>query len=315
MEAAIFDDLTLLADGIRSRMVALLERHELTVTELCAVLQLPQSTVSRHLKMLADAGWVTSRREGTSRFYSAVQSPQAVAGKLWSLLREQVAETSAVDQDARRVKSVITRRHTASQQFFESGAGRWDKIREELFGRTSHLHALAGLLDEQWVVADLGCGTGQVAAVFAPFVARVIAIDRSAEMLQAARRRLREWPNVEVRRGELEAPPIDDGTLDAATLMLVLHHTSDPAAVLSAAARALREGGRLLVTDMLPHDREEYRKQMGHVWLGFPEDHIRRLLSGAGLDRVRVTSLEPDGDAKGPALFVATARKGPAKTR
>jgi ArsR family transcriptional regulator len=309
MEAAIFDDLTLLADGIRSRMVALLERHELTVTELCAVLQLPQSTVSRHLKMLADAGWVTSRREGTSRFYSAVHSPQAAAGKLWSLLREQVSGTSAVDQDARRVKSVITRRHTASQQFFESGAGRWDKIREELFGRTSHLHALAGLLDEQWVVADLGCGTGQVAAVFAPFVARVIAIDRSAEMLQAARRRLREWPNVEVRRGELEAPPIDDGTLDAATLMLVLHHTSDPATVLSAAARALRAGGRLLITDMLPHDREEYRKQMGHVWLGFPDDHIRRLLAAAGFDRLRVTALDPDRDAKGPALFVATAYK------
>ena len=310
MEAAIFDDLTLLADGIRSRMVALLERHELTVTELCAVLQLPQSTVSRHLKMLADAGWVTSRREGTSRFYSAVHSPQAAAGKLWSLLREQVSGTSAVDQDARRVKSVITRRQTASQQFFESGAGRWDKIREELFGRTSHLHALAGLLDEQWVVADLGCGTGQVAAVFAPFVARVIAIDRSAEMLQAARRRLREWPNVEVRRGELEAPPIDDGTIDAATLMLVLHHTSDPSAVLAAAARALRDGGRLLVTDMLSHDREEYRKQMGHVWLGFPEDHIRRLLEGSGFDCVRVTPLDPEGDAKGPALFAATARKG-----
>ena len=161
MEAAIFDDLTLLADGVRSRIVALLERHELTVTELCAVVQLPQSTVSRHLKMLADAGWVTSRREGTSRFYSAVQSPQAAAGKLWSLLREQVAGTSAVDQDARRAKSVITRRQTASQQFFESGAGRWDKIREDLFGATSHLHALAGLLDERWVVGDLGCGTGQ----------------------------------------------------------------------------------------------------------------------------------------------------------
>jgi ubiquinone/menaquinone biosynthesis C-methylase UbiE len=151
--------------------------------------------------------------------------------------------------------------------------------------------------------------------VLAPFVARVIAIDRSAEMLQAARRRLRERPNVEVRRGELEAPPIDDGSLDAATLMLVLHHTSDPSAVLAAAARALREGGRLLVTDMLPHDREDYRKQMGHVWLGFPEDHIRRLLSAAGLDRVRVTPLDPDGAAKGPALFVATAHKRSAEGR
>jgi len=309
MEAAIFDDLTLLADGVRSRMVAMLERHELTVTELCAILQLPQSTVSRHLKMLADAGWVTSRREATSRYYSAVQSAQATNGKLWSLLREQVAGTSAVDQDARRVKSVMTRRQTASQQFFESGAGRWDKIREELFGRASHLHALGGLLDERWIVGDLGCGTGQVAAALAPFVTGVIAVDRSGEMLQAARKRLRDWPNVEVRRGELEALPVDDGSLDAATLMLVLHHTPDPAAVLAAAARALRDGGRLLVTDMLPHDREEYRQQMGHVWLGFSEDHVRRLLSVAGFEQARVSALDPDGGAKGPALFVATARK------
>ena len=313
MEAAIFDDLTLLADGVRSRMVAVLERHELTVSELCAVLQLPQSTVSRHLKLLADAGWVTSRREGTSRFYSAVQSTQATTGKLCSLLREEVAGTPAVDQDARRVKSVMTRRQTASQHFFESGAGRWDKIREDLFGRWSHLHALPGLLDDRWTVGDLGCGTGQIAAALAPFVAGVIAVDRSGEMLQVARKRLREWPNVEVRRGELEAPPIDDGTLDAATLMLVLHHISDPSAVLAAAARALRDGGRLLVTDMLPHDREDYRQQMGHVWLGFSEDHIRRLLTAAGFERVRVTALDPDGQARGPALFVATARKAPAK--
>jgi ubiquinone/menaquinone biosynthesis C-methylase UbiE len=315
MEAAIFDDLTLLADGVRSRTVALLERHELTVTELCGVLQLPQSTVSRHLKMLADAGWVTSRREGTSRYYSAVQSPQATTGKLWSLLREQVAATSAVDQDARRVKSVMSRRQTASQQFFETGAGRWDKIREDLFGRWPHLQALAGLVDERWTVGDLGCGTGQVAAALAPFVAGVIGVDRSGEMLQVARRRLGEWPNVDLRRGELEAPPIDDGTLDAATLMLVLHHTSDPSAVLAAASRALRDGGRLLVTDMLPHDREDYRQQMGHVWLGFSEEHLRRLFAGAGFERVRVSALDPDGTAKGPALFVATAHKSSAKAR
>jgi ArsR family transcriptional regulator len=309
MEAAIFDDLAVLGDALRSRMLVLLERHELTVGELCAVLQLPQSTVSRHLKVLGDAAWVTSRRDGTSRYYSSNEPPHAAAGKLWSLLREQVGATPAADQDARRLKTVMTRRQTASQQFFETGAGRWDKLREEMFGRWYHLQALAALLDESWTVGDLGCGTGHVAAALAPFVSGVIAVDRSGDMLQAARRRLREVGNVDVRRGELESLPIDDGALDAATLMLVLHHTPDPGVVLGDVARTLRGGGRLLVTDMLPHDHEEYRQQMGHVWLGFSEDQMRKLLTASGFTGIRITPLEPHAHARGPALFAASARR------
>ena len=307
MEAAIFDDLSVLGDATRSRMLLLLERHELTVTELCGVLQLPQSTVSRHLKILADADWVSSRREATSRYYSAVDSQEPAPRQLWSLLREQVTATAAADQDNRRLQSVVSRRQVASQQFFESAAGRWDKLREDLFGRASHVQALCGLLDERWVAGDLGCGTGQLAAVMAPFVGRVIAVDRSIEMLQAAKHRLHGYPNVDVRRGELEALPIDDSTLDVATLMLVLHHVAAPAAVLADVARVLRPGGRLIITDMLAHDREEYRQQMGHVWLGFTEEQLQRFFAAAGLTQSRVVPLSPESDAKGPALFIATA--------
>jgi ubiquinone/menaquinone biosynthesis C-methylase UbiE/DNA-binding transcriptional ArsR family regulator len=310
MEAAIFDDLTVLGDATRSRMLALLERHELTVTELCGVLQLPQSTVSRHLKTLSDAGWVSSRREGTSRFYSlALDEREPSTRRLWSLLREQVSATPGADQDARRLKGVLGRRQTKSQEFFESAAGQWDRLRQEMFGRSSQLQALPAFLDERWTVGDLGCGTGQVAAALAPFVATVIAVDRSADMLQAAKRRLREMANVEVRRGDLEALPIADQELDAATLLLVLHHLPDPAAALREAARVLKPGGRLVISDMLPHDREDYRHQMGHVWLGLSEDQLRRLLGAAGFGSVRVVPLAADPDAKGPALFVASAVK------
>jgi ArsR family transcriptional regulator len=168
---------------------------------------------------------------------------------------------------------------------------------------------MAAFASPDAVVGDLGCGTGQVSAALAPFVARVIGVDSSAAMLQAARKRLREHQNVELRRGELEALPIDDGRLDAATVMLVLHHVPEPGRALTDVARALKPRGRLVLVDMLPHDREGYRQQMGHVWLGFSEEQVARLLLDAGFARTRVVALPADPRAKGPALFVATAER------
>jgi SAM-dependent methyltransferase/DNA-binding MarR family transcriptional regulator len=305
---AIFDDLTALSDATRSRMLLILERHELTVSELCAVLQLPQSTVSRHLKTLSDANWVTSRRDGTSRYYTlALDERDAHTRRLWSLLREQVATTAGADQDARRLKGVLGRRQTKSEEFFASAAGQWDRLRRDLFGAASALNALPALVDSRWTIGDLGCGTGETSAALAPFVAQTVAVDRSGEMLQAARRRLRDMPNVDVRRGELEALPIADGELDAAVMMLVLHHVPDPGAVLQEAARTLKPRGRFVLCDMLPHDHEEYKQQMGHVWLGFGDDQLRRLLGAAGFDDIRIVPLPADPGAKGPALFVASA--------
>jgi ubiquinone/menaquinone biosynthesis C-methylase UbiE/DNA-binding transcriptional ArsR family regulator len=306
--AAIFDDLTVLSDATRSRMLLILERHELTVTELCAVLQLPQSTVSRHLKTLGDGSWVSSRRDGTSRYYTlALDDRDAHTRRLWSLLREQISTTAGADQDARRLKGVLARRQAKSEEFFASAAGQWDRLRREVFGRDSALHALPALVDPRWIVGDLGCGTGETSAALAPFVARTIAVDRSGEMLQAARRRLRDLPNVDVRRGELEALPIDDAELDAALMLLVLHHVPDPAAALGEAARTMKPGARFVLCDMLPHDREEYKKEMGHVWLGFADDQLRRLLTGAGFADIRIAPFPVDPEARGPALFVASA--------
>jgi ArsR family transcriptional regulator len=306
----MLDHMATLSDAIRCRMVLALERHELTVSELCSVLQLPQSTVSRHLKTLGDDGWLTSRRDGTSRYYSmSIDDLDAGARRLWPLIREQVSATSAADHDERRLKGVLTRRRSKSEEFFSSASGRWDHLREELFGDTFHLHALVALLDPALVVGDLGCGTGQLTALLAPHVARVIGVDGSADMLQAARTKLHGVPSVEFRLGNLETLPITDGELDAAVMMLVLHHVPEPARALAETARALEPGGRVLLVDMLPHDRAEYQQQMGHVWLGFPEKQMRKLLTGAGFSDVRVHSLPADPDAKGPALFAAIANR------
>ena len=307
---SMVDHMATLADPLRCRMLLVLERHELTVSELCAVMQLPQSTVSRHLKTLADAAWVISRRDGTSRYYSiAVDELDAGARRLWPLLREQVASTSGANHDERRLQSVLARRRSKSEAFFSSASGQWDRLREELFGDSFHLHALLGLLDPTAVVGDLGCGTAQLTELVAPHVARVIAVDSSSDMLQAARRRLRDVGNVDLRNGTLEALPIDDRQLDAALMGLVLHHVPNPARALAECARVLRPGGRALIIDMLPHDRAEYQQQMGHVWLGFPERQMRKLLAGAGFSDVRFNSLPIIQAAKGPALFAAVATR------
>jgi len=307
---AILDHLASLADTTRSRILLLLDRHELTVTELCGIMQLPQSTVSRHLKALADAGWIGSRAEGTSRLYTMSRDGlDAPTRRLWVLVREQVGPSPAAAQDQRRLQAAIAERRTKSQEFFSSSAGHWDRVREELFGDRFHLAALAAFADSTWTIGDLGCGTGQVSAAIAPFVARVVAVDASAAMLQAARKRLHGIDNIELRRGELESLPIDDARLDAATLMLVLHHVPEPQRALTEVARVLKPGGRAVVVDMLPHDRDSYRQQMGHVWLGFSDEHVRRIFVEAGFDEIRIVSLPPDARSKGPGLFVATGRR------
>lgn len=298
--------MTSLADVTRARTLRLVEQHELTVADLCAVLQLPQSTVSRHLKVLAGEGWVAVRPEGTSRLYRlSVDELEPAARRLWGLLREQTSQARVAAHDDQRLATVLAARQTRSQAFFNSAAGQWDRLRHEMFGERFDLMALAGLLEEHWVVGDLGCGTGQIAATLAPFVRRVIAVDSSRAMLKAARQRLGEGDRVDLRQGDLRALPIDDAALHAAVLSLVLHHVADPAAVVSEAARVLRPGGKLLLVDMMSHDRREYQQQMGHVWLGFEPTQVAAWLHTAGFEHVHVQPLSPATQAKGPALFVA----------
>ena len=288
-------------------MLLLLERHELTVGELCAVLQLPQSTASRHLKILADDGWVVSRSEGTSRLYS-LPSLDSGAKRLWGIVREQVSETSAAAQDAQRLRSVLADRRTKSQEFFSTHAGQWDRMRTELFGQRTDPVALLALLDADWTVGDLGCGNGRLTETLAPFVRRVIGVDQSAAMLAAARKRLAGVENAEFRQGDVEHLPLDDAELDVAVVFLVLHFAADPATVIAEAARVLRPGGRLLLVDMMPHDRDEYRQQMGHVWQGFSITQIEGWMRNVGLEHTRYHPLPADPQAKGPTLFAATAR-------
>jgi ubiquinone/menaquinone biosynthesis C-methylase UbiE len=308
--SALLDWMTALADPTRARTLRLVERQELSVADLCAVLQLPQSTMSRHLKVLADEGWVSARADGTSRLYRlAIDRLDPSARRLWSLVRDETAATPLAEQDDRRLEGVLAERQTRSQAFFASSAGQWDRLRREMYGDRFDLQALAGLLDADWTVGDLACGTGQVTTALAPFVRRVIAVDRSRAMLAAARKRLGSAEHVDLRQGTLEALPVDDRSLDAAVMSLALHYVSDPLAALRETARVLRPGGRLLVIDLLEHERQEYRQAMGHVWLGFGRDQMTGWLAEAGFENARVLPLPAAPQAQGPALLAATARR------
>lgn len=312
---ALFGQMTALADPTRSRLLLALERNELTVNELTSILQLPQSTISRHLKMLSAEGWVEARAEATSRYYRlASSSLDPATRRLWHIVRDEVVHTNAAEHDARRTHAVLAERSTRSQQFFSTSAGQWDRMRLELFGRRADV-ALLGLLDENWTVADLGCGTGAVSQSLAPFVQRVIAVDESNAMLSAARKRLHGVANVDIRNGRLESLPIGDAEADVALLFLVLHYVAEPARVIAEAARVLKPGGRLLVLDMMPHDRQDLRQTMGHLWQGFDRTTLGNWMDEAGLQAFRYNVLPADPEAKGPILFAASGKRSAAAAR
>jgi ubiquinone/menaquinone biosynthesis C-methylase UbiE len=306
----VLERISALTDPIRARLLLALEAQELTVGELMSVLQLPQSTVSRHLKVLADQGWIAKRDEGTRHFYRQDLDPaRGSDSRLWALVREELAATPTCEQDRARLDAILRQRSARSAEFFSETATRWDEVRRELYGDRFDLMGLLGLLDPEWSVGDLGCGTGQLAAAIAPFVGEVVAVDSSGAMLAAARARLDGLANVSVRAGELEALPVEDAALDLAILSLVLHHLPDPARAIREAVRCLAPGGRLLIVDMLAHDRDDLRQQMGHVWLGFDPAEIAERMSRAGLEEVVVRPLPAEPAARGPLLFVAVGRR------
>jgi ArsR family transcriptional regulator len=302
-----------LADPTRLRLLRLLERHELGVVELCDVLQLPQSTVSRHLKVLSDQHWTRSRRQGTTNLYRTILDElDATARKLWVLAREQTSDWATVQQDEMRLMQRLRERQKDSQAFFAGAAGQWDKLRSELYGNRFAAAAMLALLPDNLTVADLGCGTGQLTADLARYVKSVIAVDNSPAMLKAAQKRLEGQPNVELRRGDLEALPIDDGCCEAALMVLVLTYVAEPLAALKEAARIVKPGGKLVLVDLLPHDRDDFRRQMEQQQAGFEPAELEKVLIEAGFASAKVRPLPPEANVKGPALFIATAIVGSA---
>jgi ArsR family transcriptional regulator len=296
-----------LADPARLRVLHLLEHAPLLVNDLAAVLQLPQSTVSRHLKQLSEHRWLVSRRDGTSHEYRLDPAElETEARALWDLIRTQTADWPAVAQDRLRLASLLAARQRDSRTFFAGAAQDWDVLRSQLFGSTFTFEAMLSLIDASLVAADLGCGTGAVIESLAPFVRQVIGVDNSAEMLVAARQRLAGATNVSLEQADLAALPLADGAVGAGLMVLSLSYAAEIAPVLAEARRVIAPGGRLVIVDVLTHDRDAFRRQMGQSRMGFATAEIEAGLRAAGFASVRARALECDREASAPALFLAT---------
>lgn len=312
--SSLTDRLTALSDMLRLRMLRLLESHELAVGEVAKVFQLPQSTVSRHLTTLAKAGWLVKRQLRTATFYSLMLDDlEKESRDVWVVVRSQIGQTPETEEDDRRLEGVLADRRMDSVSFFGRVGGEWDAIRGELFGERLTVLGLMSLVDPAWTVADIGCGTGNAAEVLADCVEHVIAVDQSETMLEAARLRIGPSPRARVtfERGSVESLPMEDGSVDAACCLLVMHHVDEPAAAMREIARTLRcdrGGGVALVVDMTRHDRHEYRRDMGHKHLGFDDEQIVEMFTAAGFEAPRIRLLPGEPDAKGPGLFAASAR-------
>lgn len=297
-----------LAEPVRLRLVRILEGQELAVGEIVKVLQLPQSTVSRHLKVLSEAGLLGKRAAGTAALYRVVLDDLSLPVRaIWMAVREQVDGA----EDARRLRAVLAERRLDSQAFFGRVAGEWDDLRARLFGGDFTAKALLAMLPSDWVVADLGCGTGNATELLASHVEKVIAVDQSEPMLDAAKLRLKEAGNVQFAAGSLDKLPLKDKSVDAAVCVLVLHHLQEPVQALKEMKRVLRTdrgGGLVLIVDMVEHDRQDYRHTMGHTHLGFSDQRMMKMLEEAGFRGARVSVLASDPEGKGPGLFAATGR-------
>jgi ArsR family transcriptional regulator len=295
-----------LADPTRLRILRVLEREELPVLDLCQVLKLPQSTVSRHLKTLSDQGWLSNRREGTASFYRLSGALEPGARRLWRLARAETDGLPALEQDALRLEARRRVRRGEAERFFAGAAAGWDRVRSEIYGTEFESAVLRALLPSSWTIADLGCGTGAFTLELARSGGRVVGVDQSAPMLKVARRVTRGHPNVELHQARLESLPLDDATCDAALLLLTLSYVSDVDAVVREAFRILRPGGRLLAVDALPHADEPLRRRLGQARPGLDPAWLSGRLEAAGFARVAAGPIGGRRRPAGPELFLAS---------
>jgi ubiquinone/menaquinone biosynthesis C-methylase UbiE/DNA-binding transcriptional ArsR family regulator len=279
-----------LSDPTRLRIIALLEKEELSVNELQQITRMGQSRISTHLGQLQETQLLQSRREGKRTFYKLEPRQELSVRQLLEAALRGARELPEQASDQVNLKRVIARRQDQAKLFFDQVAGRFDRS----YGPGRSWQALGHLLLRvlpPLVVADLGSGEGLLSELFARRAKKVIAVDNSERIIAfgAAKAKKSGIRNLEFRLGDLQNPPIDPHSVDLVILSQALHHAADPPAALASAHRILKPGGQIQILDLLQHSFEKARELYGDCWLGFAESDLHRWLEGAGFKKVEVS--------------------------
>jgi ArsR family transcriptional regulator len=279
-----------ISDATRLRLIALLEKNELSVQELQEVTRLGQSRISTHLRMLQEADLLRSRRDGKRTFYGLNREADGLAADFLRLALQGAAELPDNAADRINLKRILNRRREQAQVYFNQVAGRFDRVYGPGRSWQGFGHLLLRIVPPL-VVADLGSGEGLLSELLARRCRKVIAVDNSDKIVAfgAAKARKNKLKNLEFRLGDLENPPIEPQSVDLVILSQALHHAQNPAAAIASAHRLLRPNGQILILDLLKHGFEKAHESYGDRWLGFAESDLHRWLENAGFRKIEIS--------------------------
>lgn len=294
-----------LSDNTRLRLLYVLQQYELHVNEIVLVVDMIQSGVSRHLKILLDSGLLTSRRDGSFTYYSAAKNDTTIS--LIRLVENNLDHKDITRRDLEKSREMIKIRQNRTKRFFKIIAPQWDRLKKEVFGNFD----LNSMIKEKVIfngnVADLGCGTGELIERLSKGISHnFIGIDYSPEMLEQARLRLSGTNNAELRLGELEHLPMKNEEIDTAIMNMVLHHISQPELPIAEAYRVLKPEGLFILSDFQKHDQKNINEIMGGSWFGFEKEKIKTWLTEAGFHLRTIDSYPVN---HGLTINVFTAQK------
>jgi ArsR family transcriptional regulator len=276
-----------LADETRARLVNVLLEFELNVGEIVQVMEMGQSRISRHLKILSESGLVDVRREGLWAFYRA--SEEGPGRAFLDGVRELLSVEPELKRDRNRAEKVISERTAATRQFFDAIASEWDRMTAEVLGDLDLGREIQARLPECDCAADIGCGTGDMLEILSRSSRSVIGVDNSPKMLELAEERFSGDGRMSLRIGEMTHLPLRDWEADCTVISLVLHHLAKPLDAIREAGRVLKIGGRLIIAEFDQHENELMRSEYGDRRLGIPRESMANWLEEARFDVLSVT--------------------------